>query len=456
MSPPFIHSHPPGWWGRPDQVMAAVFPFLTSADPVASSEGTLDPLGLYQVSDQLASKLVPAVRERMIRIRFLTAMAVGSFVTEGLESSPSESNSSPYLAWEWHVVESIVRCREEVGGEDTIRGIPGTVVARRAIGQHGYLDARSYLATPRVFGFHGVYKRLAHHLGITNVHLGQGSAAERLVDAWAQDRGLGGLRGAMPLLEKWRDAVKRALGEPSPRTRPGWAAADWKELAQALLPDGAGTRERRCLRGMLLKPGAGLGALPDLWTLQEANRDEHTAEAALHDRLEALNPAYAPMLKAIRAYESFSRSLHDAFDVLRHRAARIDSGGFALSAIAADSDFRTSVAALPRQYAAASAAIGLLSEGGSELRVLFIDRFAAFESPMDPTHVAFALRTLHETVQRGKSAEGKRPWFDSHGAGRIEVRHNYRIDQPTISPGQYLHAYRGAPIRRFYLDLERR
>jgi hypothetical protein len=132
--------------------MAAVFPFLTSADPVASSEGTLDPLGLYQVSDQLASKLVPAVRERMIRIRFLTAMAVGSFVTEGLESSPSESNSSPYLAWEWHVVESIVRCREEVGGEDTIRGIPGTVVARRAIGS---MDTSTHAATSQPRGSSG-------------------------------------------------------------------------------------------------------------------------------------------------------------------------------------------------------------------------------------------------------------------------------------------------------------
>jgi hypothetical protein len=436
--------------------MAPGFPFLTSADPVASSEGTLDPLGLYQISDQLASKLVPAVRERMIRIRFLTAMAVGSFVTEGLEGGQSDSNSSPYLAWEWHVVESIVRCREEVGGEDAIRGVPGTVVARRAIGQHGYLDARSYLATPRVFGFHGVYKRLAHHLGITNVHLGHGGAAERLVDAWAQDRGLGGLRGAAPLLKKWGDAVKRSLAEPSPRTRPGWAATDWKELAHALLPAGAGTRERKCLRGMLLRPDAALGALPDLWTLQEGNRDEHTEEAALHDRLEALNPAYAPMLQAIRAYESFSRSLQDAFDVLRHRAARIDSGGFALSAIAADSDFRTSVAALPQQYAAASTAIGLLGEGGSELRALFTDRFATFESPIDPAHVAFALRALHERVQREKSAEGKRPWFDSFSSGRIYVRPAYRIDQPTISPGQYLHAYRGAPIRRFYLDLERR
>ena len=37
--------------------MATSFPFLTAADPAATSEGTLDPLGLYQISDQLAPGL---------------------------------------------------------------------------------------------------------------------------------------------------------------------------------------------------------------------------------------------------------------------------------------------------------------------------------------------------------------------------------------------------------------
>ena len=37
------------------------FPFLTTYDPPGSSEGTIDPLGLYQIADQLAVQLVPAV-----------------------------------------------------------------------------------------------------------------------------------------------------------------------------------------------------------------------------------------------------------------------------------------------------------------------------------------------------------------------------------------------------------
>ncbi len=67
--------------------MTLVLPSLTTFDPETSSEGTLDPLGLYLIADQLATRLVPAVRERMQRIRFLTAMAVGAIVTEEFESS---------------------------------------------------------------------------------------------------------------------------------------------------------------------------------------------------------------------------------------------------------------------------------------------------------------------------------------------------------------------------------
>ena len=62
-----------------------LLPYLTTYDPPGSSEGTLDPLGLYMIADQMATRLVPAVRERMQRIRFLTPITVGALVTEDLE-----------------------------------------------------------------------------------------------------------------------------------------------------------------------------------------------------------------------------------------------------------------------------------------------------------------------------------------------------------------------------------
>ena len=171
--------------------MAAAFPFFTTYDPPGTSEGSLDPLGLYQIADQLAIQLVPAVRERMQRIRFLTAMAVGSLVVEDLDGEPRHRDATPYLVWEWLVVEALIR---EMDDDPSIWGVPGINVTRTARAQHGYVDARSYLKTPRVFGFHGVYKRLAVHLGLLDVHLTPGPNAERLGDAWARGAGTQGNR----------------------------------------------------------------------------------------------------------------------------------------------------------------------------------------------------------------------------------------------------------------------
>jgi len=76
----------------------------------------------------------------MRRIRFLTAMAVGALVTEGVEDDPKFRDASPYLVWEWLVVEAMVR---QMADENDIGGVPGRHMARRAIDQHGYLDGEA-------------------------------------------------------------------------------------------------------------------------------------------------------------------------------------------------------------------------------------------------------------------------------------------------------------------------
>ena len=429
--------------------MTVTFPFLTSYDPPGTSEGTLDPLGLYQIADQLAIQLVPAVRERMQRIRFLTAMAVGAMVTEGLEDDARQRDASPYLVWEWLIVEALMR---EMGDDPSVWGVPGTLVARRALGQHGYLDARIYLKTPRIFGFHGVYKRLATHLGLVDVHLGPGPNAEGLVDAWARGLGLGGLDDAKPMLSRWKAAVRRSLSEKPPRTRPGWDSEAWAELAGAFAPAGSRTREKRCLRDLLHTANdRRLGALPTLWQLQVEFDDNGFREELLHNRLEKQEPGYGPLLAAIRTYEAFARSLQDAFDVLKAEAARWDVQGYTLPSIARDSDFNGSVKGLHERFELAHRALGEVTITSLSLQNLFGERFKTFAEPMDAGACALALCAHHEVVQEAKGH--KRPWFDRIGKDRIYVRHAYRQPRRDIQPNRYVHDYRGWPIRRFYFDL---
>lgn len=431
--------------------MAVNLPFLTTHDPPGTSEGTLDPLGLYQIADQLAVQLVPAVRERMQRIRFLTAMAVGSLVIEDLEGDPRRRDAAPYLVWEWLVVEALTR---QMADDPSILGVPGTNVTRTALAQHRYLDARSYLKTSRIFGFHGVYKSLAVHLGLLDVHLAPGPNAERLAAKWADDRGLGGIPGAKSLWARWKDAVRRSLNCDPPRTNPGWTESAWRELADAFAPAGAASEEKRLLRELLLSSdNRQLGALPELWQLQMDYGSDAIREEALHIALRQRVPAYIALVEAIRAYEAFARSLQDAFDVLRTEAARPDAHGYVVPEVAQNEAFQTSVRGSEELFATAHRALREISAANISLPDRFDERFGKFAEPMDAQTCALMLCEHHEDVQRNKSAEGKRPWFDRISHDRIYIRQAYRIPQREIAPEEYLHRYRGSPIRRFRTDL---
>src|SRR5690606_398340 len=102
-----------------------LMPFLSDKDPVASSEGTLDPLRLYQIADALGVKLIPGIRERMRHPRFLTLTAVSLAVCSDFDDDvlAKDGVSEPWQVFEWYVVEGLVRCIKD---KDLIRGLPGT------------------------------------------------------------------------------------------------------------------------------------------------------------------------------------------------------------------------------------------------------------------------------------------------------------------------------------------
>ena len=117
-----------------------------------------------------------------------------------------------------------------------------------------------------------------------------------------------------------------------------------------------------------------MGALPAIWQLQEAY-DEEIPRGGLHDRLEKRQPKYRPLLDAIRGYESFARSLQDAFDVLRAEAARPTL--MALSSLKSrrDTDFKRSVSGLHKRFEAAHRALGEVTVTSLSIQNLFAESF---------------------------------------------------------------------------------
>jgi hypothetical protein len=254
------------------------------------------------------------------------------------------------------------------------------------------------------------------------------------------------------VLAGWTAAVRRGLAEKPPRSKSGWGEQGWNELADAFAPATCKVRERRFLKGLLLKTDErNLGAFPALWELQGKFEDKDFAEERLHDRLESVEPGYKSLLRAIRAYETIARRLQDAFDVLRAEAGRADVQGFAVAAIASDPDFLRCMKNLHERFEAAHEALGQLTDGGVSLPNLFAERFRVFAEPMNAEACALALCDHHADVQRKKG--DKRAWFDPLGGGRIFMRLAYRLARPELQLDRYVHDYRGWPIRRFRDDL---
>src|SRR5207249_2108532 len=165
-------------------------PHRSLPDPEVQGEGSIDPLGLATTADHLADWMLPGMTARMWRPRFVTATAVAAAALAPLEQEVGKDGvSPPWLVLEWYYVEALANVADTDGG---LRRIPGIDKARRALRDRVPMSAGRYLKTPKVFGFHGVYRRLARHMDVVDVALILGEAGYRLLRSWEQEQGVVG------------------------------------------------------------------------------------------------------------------------------------------------------------------------------------------------------------------------------------------------------------------------
>jgi hypothetical protein len=137
-----------------------LLPKLSELDPEESTDGSTEALGLDAIADELASLLVPGIRERHQHPRFLTSIAISLYLSGFFpdQEYASDQVSEPWQVFEWHVVEGLVRISDD---RRSLSGLPGASKVRQAIESHLTLNARRYLKSPANNGFHGVYRGLA-------------------------------------------------------------------------------------------------------------------------------------------------------------------------------------------------------------------------------------------------------------------------------------------------------
>ena len=440
-------------------------PLLSDVDPEESAEGTLDPLGLFSIADQMGSMLAPGVRERMSRPRFLTSLAVSVHLSGSFDPDHSaKDGTEPWLAFEWILVEGLVRCLEDQSND--LRGLPGRQKVARAWRDGQPLSKARYLKSPGVFGVHGVYRQLARQLRIESPRGGLDERGYELLRLWEHEQALPGfLTGdggaGAELRKELLHEMERIMREHPARTHE--VKALWREVAEHLNPARAGDEESALIRRWLGSVDAeGDELRAELLKLVEMKSCQHIIESwvtgiprdqvderPVHDFMLArpkLSPALRQCLRAIQAYERLARLLQDAFDDCLHEMSC--TRGAVHPGRLAEMKWVKRAARLAAQVHAETHD---LLKPWPEIAGRYSEQFAAFSgAPPDGAVWVETLLSHHLRIQKVKE---KRPWINPTTDGSFVVRALYRRDEGGRGGSAYVHRYRSAPLWSFIQHL---
>ena len=418
-------------------------PALSAYDPGMEGEGSLDPMGLGAIADRLADRLVPGLRARMSRIRFVTAMAVGAMVCEALPDVISaDGMTSPAICFEWLVIESFAR---RVAPQELPSGVPGSQKARAVVARSQRLSAGTYLKVPTVFGFNGIYKPFGIDSGIVTSDLAPAPWCAELVRAWESDQGFDGFTDSVSgsrggrLLVQLREGVRAGLLEGRCSTKPN--SPLFGDIAMSLHPGRAMATERRVLRSLV-----------------RSDRHEHRAELAdrlidLPDNLtesEVLtrirSKCSAPLRRTIDAvvsYERFAELLDTGFRTLTAISYSMGSQPLTPHAVRDNELLVRCTRELPDSYRRADETMDAIAFD-SQLE----GSFGEFSIPCGPADLVELLLKHHEHVQ---AAKDKRSWFEPLRNGWV-VRRPYGSAEPPQLVGEFVHPVRVAALGRFVAE----
>jgi hypothetical protein len=421
-------------------------PALSEYDPPVAGEGSLDPMGLGAISDRLADRLVPGLRARMQRVRFVTAMAVGATVYEPLADELAVDDvSTPAICFEWIVLEALVR---RLPPGDMPVGVAGAQKARAVVRLNQRLSAATYLKGPAVFGFHGVYKPFAVDSGLVTDALEPGWSCADLTRVWELEQGLSGFTDAVAgsnggrLLARLREQVRNALRDGRCTTNPG--SGLYGHIAASLHPSRPGSRERVALRGFLSDDTRSTRA--ELAGLVAKVEGELTEAEVLEIVRPHCSSELGEIVDAVVAYERFAMLVDAAFRTLCSVSYSMGTQPMMARDVVGHGTIDLCSREVGGRYREAMEKMGAIgAEAGLE------SRLGEFAIRRSPTELFLLILEHHEGVQAAKSLGGKRPWFEPHRKGWV-VRSPYGTAEPPVPDARFVHPVRVSALRRFLTD----
>lgn len=431
--------------------------YRTAYDPEMSAEGALDPLGLYSIADLLANRMLPGIRERHSRPRFLTFIAVGLLFMDRVEQvlPVDEWQVDFWEAFEWNIVSAVVAT-----AKGPIAGMPGQEKARYAMKRDIPLNRDRYLKQSSVFGFHGVYKLLTRTLQIETEN-GFSIPGEKLAHIWVKEEGVNGfVPGSHGQYERERERFVKTLTES---LREGMAKEKWNStlypfLAQHFDHSLIMSEERSFISQLLRGDTRGYRSeVIDYLRSKEAQKLIRSFKGDWSERdfysllLSKSSSRLKNLIKAILAYEAFARLITDAFyDILYQfslsgRAVRI-------AELATLEEIKKINEKTVKAYRLVDNALAQVGDMG--ISTSFSNKFSAFSVPYSPEDWVRELMKHHIENQRKKPPKGKRPWFDVDDEGRYWGRPDYARNEGGLHNDAFVHFYRLRTLQSFLTDLK--
>lgn len=381
-------------------------PRFSEYDPGAVGEGSLDPLGLASVADRLAEKLAPGIRARMSQPRFVTLSAIGAFACQSIREVTSSDGKTTFdLAFEWLLVESLV----QHSSPDRLRGVPGSQKAQRAAKMKERLNAATYLAGPRVFGFTGVYRPFSQNAEVLGKDGLPGINAEYLIRQWEKDQGIDGFisGGASSPGFRLRREIEReclstlkAAHVTTPLT--GWLM---RQLANSMAPREAKARERTVLRQLITGgPHEIRNEITAL--LSQSMPSPGASQLEIATTLATRASKFTKVaLDAAIAFENCVTAIEYSFRRLLAYGASI-GGTFSFSQ---GTDAPQLAALAPRLEFLTKRAVDAVAELDESLAHEVVECVSHFNRAMTAVEFVNALINRHQQVQEAKD---KRMWID--------------------------------------------
>lgn len=427
-------------------------PSLTEFDPVFTSEGSLDPLGLYQIADSMAVKLASGVRERQSHPRFLTAIAVGNVVCSEFDEDAIavDGVSQPWQVFEWYMVEGLVRNAKD---NRELLGLPGRDKTAQAIKDRVPLSVKRYLKTPGTFGFHGVYRVLAKTLDVVSERC-LGELGYRIVTTWAKEQKLEGFYGSedgrgKDVRARLVSAVRDGMEKGAVARSPIWKG--WGFFSDYLNHFRCGKEEKKILIAAILDPKDDFRkqVLECLISSEGKSVWQKTkSERRFHEILvNRVSPDIKMLVEAIMEYELFARMLEDAF----YECLMLMSKKNTRTLLKELSEINCVISVckgIKTQFKKAEESLANLGEAAK-----FSGNFVSLVESENPTEWVRTLLEHHIKVQNEKPPNGKRPWFEQFDDGSVFIRPMYKRDKGGMLDDSYVHFYRTTPLWSFSTDL---